>query len=52
MLNPLLQFAVFYLVFRFILPVGRENYGLFLFIGLACLGLVSELTANRLFRNR
>src|SRR5262245_51580428 len=34
MLNPLLQFAVFYLVFRFILPVGRQNYGLFLFIGL------------------
>ena len=25
MLNPLLQFAVFYLVFRFILPVGREE---------------------------
>ncbi len=38
MLNPLLQFAVFYLVFRFILPVGRENYGLFLFIGLLAWG--------------
>lgn len=34
LLNPLLQFAVFYVVFKLILPVGRENFALFLFAGL------------------
>jgi lipopolysaccharide transport system permease protein len=34
MLNPLLQFLVFYGVFKYILPVSHESFALFLFAGL------------------
>jgi lipopolysaccharide transport system permease protein len=34
LLNPLLQLAVFYFVFAYVLPVATEQFALFLFIGL------------------
>ncbi|MEJ7607383.1 MAG: ABC transporter permease [Bryobacteraceae bacterium] len=34
LLNPLLQLSVFYVVFRFILPVSRPHFAIFLFSGL------------------
>ena len=39
LLNPLLQFVVFYAVFRWVVPVNVPDFAIFLLIGILAIGL-------------